>query len=47
MSESMYILEGGGEGVRRPTAPREKGIGLLCMFIAQFFKANSLKKLDR
>ena len=45
-SKSKYRLRGGG-GVLRPP-PLEKGlmrigIGMKCMFIAQFFKASSLK----
>ena len=45
-SESLYSLGGGGLA---PTPTRRKrtqriGIGMKCMFIAQFFMASSLKK---
>ena len=46
-SKSMYNL---GARVPRPPLSRKRplsiDIGLTCMFIAQFFKASSLKKIE-
>ena len=43
----MYSLEGASHAPPLRKRPQRIAIGLKCMFIAQFFKASSLKKKIR